>query len=494
MPSTVPEILPIAAIDRRAPTPLYRQIYQSYRDAVASRRLRPGQRLPSTRALAAELGISRIPVLAAFEQLLAEGYFETRTGAGTFVAAALPVADPRAGTSGSERPARGAPRRLATGTRRYGRRNEPWMRGAGAFRTSIVDTGTFPFGAWARLLARLARNPRSSLLRYGDPMGYLPFRERLAAYLRTARGVRCEAEQILVVSGSQHALQVAALALLDPGDLVWVEEPGYPGARDALALGGAKLVPMAVDEEGLDVARAIARTPRARLAHVTPSHQYPLGATMSAARRMQLLDWARSAGAWILEDDYDSEFRYDSQPIASLQGLDTDARVLYVGTFSKVLFPSLRLGYMVVPADLVERFSAVREALDIFPPTLPQAALAEFFDQGHFARHIRRVRTVYGERRAALVEALRQELGDDVEIAGDQAGMQLVALLRKGVDDHAIALAAAQRGLWTMPLSSCYAARARRSGLILGYGGTTIGEIRAGARRLRELIPRSAVV
>ena len=248
-------------------------------------------------------------------------------------------------------------------------------------------------------------------MKYGDPLGFRPFRESLATYLRTTRGVRCEADQILVVSGSQQAFQIAARVLLDTGSQVWVEEPGYGGARDVLRLAGAHLVPVPVDDEGLDVATGIARCPRPRAVYVTPSHQYPLGMTMSAARRLKLLDWAHGSGAWILEDDYDSEYRYESLPIAALQGLDRDSRVVYIGTFSKVLFPALRVGYLVVPADLVRRFAAVREATDIFPPTLNQAVLADFIDQGHFARHLRRMRQLYRERRSVLVQALREELG-----------------------------------------------------------------------------------
>ncbi|MFL6231576.1 MAG: PLP-dependent aminotransferase family protein [Thermoanaerobaculia bacterium] len=241
-------------------------------------------------------------------------------------------------------------------------------RGVGSFRVSQIAVDHFPLQVWSGLVARHGRNPRASQMLYGDPMGDRRFRETLAAYLRTSRGVRCEAEQILVTSGSQQALAIAARVLLDPGDEVWVEEPGYQGARDALATAGARLIPVPVDAEGLDVAAGAARSPQARAAYVTPSHQYPLGATLTASRRLQLLDWAQRSGAWILEDDYDSEYRYESQPIAALQGLDRDSRVLYIGTFSKVLFPALRVGYLVVPADLVSRFAACARRSTIFRP------------------------------------------------------------------------------------------------------------------------------
>jgi len=319
-------------------------------------------------------------------------------------------------------------------------------------------------------------------------MGHQPFRERVAAYLRTARGVRCEPRQVMVVSGSQHALAITARVLLEPGDRVWVEEPGYGGARDALMMAGARLAPVPVDREGLEVEAGASGGVKARAAYVTPSHQYPLGVTMSASRRLQLLAWARRSGSWIIEDDYDSEYRYESLPVAALQGLDRDGRVVYIGTFSKVLFPALRLGYLVVPPDLVERFAAVREAMDVFPPSLPQAVFADFIDHGHFARHIRRVRSLYRERRAALVNALHRELGSIVQMVGDSAGMHLAVTLRKGLSDLEIAERAARLGLWTMPLSSCYVGKPSRQGLVLGYGGTSTAEIPPAVQRLRRVV------
>jgi GntR family transcriptional regulator/MocR family aminotransferase len=320
-------------------------------------------------------------------------------------------------------------------------------------------------------------------------MGGLPLRRALAAYLGTARAVRCEADQIMVVSGSQQALEVTARVLLDPGDPVWVEEPGYGGARDALAMAGARLVPVPVDDEGLDVAAGIRACRRARAALVTPSHQYPLGATMSAARRLQLLDWAEATGSWIVEDDYDSEYRYESQPIAALQGLDRDARVVYVGTFSKVLFPALRVGYLVVPRDLLDRFSAVREAMDICPPASSPAVLADFIGEGHFARHLRRTRLLYRERRSALVESLRRAL-PRWRVVGAEAGIHLV-VLRDRPGDRPIALRAAREGLWAMPLSACYLREPARHGLVLGYGGTSAAGMPQAVERLRGVISGS---
>jgi GntR family transcriptional regulator/MocR family aminotransferase len=291
------------------------------------------------------------------------------------------------------------------------------------------------------------------------------------------------------VSGSQQALAITARVLLEPRQAVWFEEPGYAGARNALAMADARLVPVPVDEEGLDVAAGIRLCRRARAAYVTPSHQYPLGATLSASRRLQLLDWAQASGAWIIEDDYDSEYRYDSQPIAALQGLDRDARVIYIGTFSKVLFPALRVGYLVIPPDLVERFTAVRLAMDIFPPALNQAVLADFIAEGHFARHVRRTSLLYRERRSELVDALRRAL-PRWQVVGAEAGMHLVAISdRPG--DRSIAQRAAREGLWTMPLSACYFGRPELHGLVLGYGGTSVAEIPKAVQKLRRVIGAS---
>jgi GntR family transcriptional regulator / MocR family aminotransferase len=305
-------VLAVIAVERTAATPLYRQIYDGYRDAIVERRLRAGERLPSTRLLAAELRISRMPVLIAFEQLLAEGYFESRVGAGTFVAGSLPGerlardAHAAARQPGTARPPRSA-RPPGPEARPISSRSEalprpeaqPWLRGLGAFRVSQPALDHLPMRTWSRLVSRHVRGANAALLSYGSAMGHEPFREAVAAYLRTARAVRCEREQIMAVSGSQQALDLAARVLLDPGCEVWVEEPGYGGARAALSMAGARLVPVPVDEQGLDVATGIARAPRARAAYVTPSHQYPLGMTMSAARRLQLLEWARQSGAWI---------------------------------------------------------------------------------------------------------------------------------------------------------------------------------------------------
>jgi GntR family transcriptional regulator/MocR family aminotransferase len=489
--SVPPGVLPVAAIDRASDTPLYRQLYEGYRDAIVERRLRAGQRLPSTRSLAAELRISRIPVLNAFDQLTAEGYFESRVGSGTFVARSLPEELSRAALRKADgnpmgRPGRRTISRLPGTFARVSA--QPWFQGPGAFSVGQPPVDQFPAKTWSALVARHSRMADPSLLHYGAPMGLPALRESLAEYLRTSRGVRCEADQIMIVNGSQQAVDLAARVLLEAGDEVWIEEPGYFGAQKALRMAGARLVPVPVDAEGLNVDAGIARGPRARAVFVTPSHQCPLGVTMSAARRLQLLDWARREGAWIIEDDYDSEYRFGNLPVPALQGLDRDSRVLYIGTFTKMLFPALRLGYLVLPRDLVSPFTILRKGMDFFSPTFAQAVLADFIREGHFERHIRRTRLLCRERRTALLSSLERELGPRVRVLGDAAGMFLTAALPDGFDDQAVGFRAASFGVRALPLSECYAGRPRRRGLVLGYGGVGETEIATGVSLLRRAI------
>lgn len=478
------------AVDRKAGKPLHRQIYDGYRAAIVEGRLRPGQRIPSTRVLATEIAVSRFPVLNAYAQLLAEGYLESRVGAGTVVSGSLPEQLTRSEPAGAIRkPSESGPRLVATRCAAMpGSKAFPWLRSWGAFRVGQVAFAQFPLHAWASLVARRCRSMNAASAHYGDQMGSAALREAIANYLKTARSVRCEARQIMIVNGSQQALEIAARVLFEPGNRVWIEEPGYNLAREVFALNGCQLVPVPVDEEGLDVAAGIKKCRKARAAFVTPSHQYPLGVTMSASRRLQLLDWAQSSGAWIIEDDYDAEYRYESSPIASLQGLDGSSRVIYAGTFSKVLFPSLRLGYIVIPSDLVSRFVMIRRVMDLGTPTFYQEVLADFIQQGHFARHIRRMRVFYGELRQVLVDSLSKELRGLVNVVGNDAGMHLAVTLQEGHSDLRIAERAARQDLSIWPLSPAYLGEGVRQGFILGFGGTTVKEIPNAVRRLRTVM------
>jgi GntR family transcriptional regulator / MocR family aminotransferase len=487
----VPSALsPVIAVDRKAGGPLHKQIYDAYRALIVGRNLAVGQQVPSTRALATELRVSRIPVLTAYSQLLAEGYFEARRGAGTFVCSSLPdqlISSGRPDTPSTE--VRSGSRPVAQRASRLPRYEVmPWLRGFGAFAVSQPAYDQFPFHLWSNLVVRHCRNQRASELQYGGPLGSEELREAVCAYLATARAVRCNPEQVMIVSGSQQALEISTRVLLDTGSPAWVEEPGYWLTRHVLIASGCRLIPVPVDSEGIDIAAGIKLCPKARAVYVAPSHQYPLGATMSASRRFQLLNWAQSAGSWIIEDDYDSEYRYGSMPIASLQGLDHNSRVIYIGTFSKTLFPSLRMGYVVMPPDLVDHFAAVRHGMDIGPPLFHQAVLADFMNEGHFARHIRRMRQLYGERRTALVDGLREEFGPKLQILGAQAGMQLAVMLPKGFRDVAIAHRAAREKLWLWPLSPAYFGKTTRQGFILGFGGTPAMEMSAAVRRLRNIL------
>jgi len=363
-----------------------------------------------------------------------------------------------------------------------------WLNIVGAFRVSLPALDHFPISVWSRLVARHSRRPVRGIMAYSGPMGHLPLREAIAEYLGAFRAVRCEASQIMVTTGSQQGLQLSAQVLLDPQDRVWIEEPGYPSARQAFIAAGAHLIPVPVDHDGMNIQEIIRRNDNARAVYITPSHQYPLGMTMSATRRMLLLNWAVRTGAWIIEDDYDSEYRFGGRPIASLQGLDTDGRVIYVGTFSKVMFPAMRLGYLVLPKDLVPAFAVAREATDTCSASLYQSVMADFIREGHFARHIARMRKLYAQRRRALVEAIQQQLSGKLEVLGAEAGMQLAVLLPRGVDDVTVARRAAKKGVSARPLSACYLNARARGGLILGYGGTDTAAIHEGVQILGTCI------
>jgi GntR family transcriptional regulator/MocR family aminotransferase len=485
---------PLVDLDHRSAIPLSRQLYERLREAILSGQLAPGARLPSTRGLADQLGVARNTVLGVYEQLGAEGYLESAVGRGTMVARVAPdrllmtpapvcrtrsrkEIAPEMGLTERNR----ALQQLSSGIR-------PWLAaGEGAvpaFRVGVPALDVFPQRLWARLVARRARQFRPDALTYQSPAGYPPLREAIAAYLGVARGVRCSAEQVLITAGAQGALDLAARVLLEPGDAAWMENPGYFGARGALLAAGARLVPVPVDREGLNVAEGIARAPQARLAMVTPSRQSPLGVTMSVGRRLALLEWAKQAHAWIVEDDYDSEYRFVGRPLEALQALDENERVLYVGTFSKVLFPALRLGYLIVPPGLVDVFIAARRFIDTHAPLLEQAVVTDFMIEGHFLQHIRRMRTLYAGRRAALVAAAKRELGEQLEFQAPAAGLHLVGWLRPGLDDAAVSRRAALCGVETIPLSRFALEPLQRGGLLLGYAPIPEREIVGGVQRL----------
>ena len=488
--SAVVPVASLIAIERTARTPLHRQIYEAYRSAIGSGTLRPGQRVPSTRALASDLGVSRMPVLSAYDQLMAEGYFRSRVGAGTSVSELLPYQKvPVEGDIAGQKVRAAKVRSVKIASRTSlldSMDTPPWNQNGGPFSVGQIPCDQFPFAVWNRLMSRHCRRTTTKSLDHSHPMGFKGLREVLSEYLRTARGVHCDSKQIMIVSGSQQAIDLAVRVLLDPGSRVWIEEPGYRYAWHVLALNGCHPIPVSVDDEGLDVAEGILRCKDARAALVTPTHQFPMGVSMSAARRFQLLEWAERSEGWILEDDYDSDFRYEGVPVSSLQGLDVNSRVVYIGTFSNVLFPPLRIGYLVIPNDLVERFLTVRFAMDIAPPTLYQAALADFIGEGHFGRHIRKMRLLYREHRDVLVRSIRKEL-PFVEVMGERAGMHLCITV-KGILDRDIVNRAAKANLDLVPLSLSYIGKAVRQGFILGYGSTSIDQLDEAVQRLRGVL------
>jgi GntR family transcriptional regulator/MocR family aminotransferase len=471
--------------------PLHRQLYTHLQTAILSGDLKPGTRLPSTRALATQLNVSRNTVLNAYQQLIAEGYLDGRVGHGTFVAQILPdqlltAPQPRdlveASPAEPHTPRFSQQARLQLSVPRMplGPPDEPGM-SARPFRFGVPALQSFPYKLWSRLLIRQARHLPASAFPYQPAAGYLPLREAIAAHAMVSRGVHCTAEQIIIVSGVQGGLDLAARLLINAGDPVWMEDPGYLKARGAFLGSGAQIIPVPVDQEGLVVEAGIARAPGARLVYLTPSHQFPLGVTLSLARRLALLDWAGHADAYILEDDYDSEYHYTRRPLPALQGLDHAGRVIYIGTFSKVLYPALRLGYLILPLPLVEAFRTVRNLIDTHPPMLEQAVLADFIVDGHFTRHLRKMRSLYAERRAAILEAARKI---NLEIHPPEAGMHCVGWLPKGMDAFALVHEAANRGVDIVPVSHFSIEPLARAGILLGYSEYSVEQIQDGMRHL----------
>jgi GntR family transcriptional regulator/MocR family aminotransferase len=479
---------------------LYQQLYQSLRSAILAGQCTPGTRLPATRVLARELGVSRNTVLLAYDQLLAEGYAVGQAGSGTYVAAALP--DTMLATAHTARQMVSFPPLTMPRLSAYGRHvaeNSPLppppLKSHAYpvrydFRYGLPAVEEFPHDIWRRLLARRARGASLRSLRYGPPEGYAPLRETIADYLRRARAVVCEPEQIVVVNGSQQALDLTTRVLLDAGDSVVIEEPHYQGARQVFLAAGARLYTAPVDAEGLDVTALPPAAAHTRLAYVTPSHQFPTGAIMSLARRLALLAWAERTDTYVLEDDYDSEYRYEGRPVEAVQGLDRSSRVIYVGTFSKVLFPALRLGYLVLPSALVQPFLAAKWLTDRHTSTLEQEMLTDFIREGHFERHLRRSRTYNAARRAALLDALATYLGDRVEVSGANAGMHLLVWLHGVMPERVEMLIedAARAGVGFYSVAPYYLHPPPRAGLLLGYAAMTEDEIRAGIQRLATIL------
>jgi len=483
--------------------PLYQQVYRATRRAILSAELSPGIRVPSTRSLANDLGVSRNTVILAYDQLLAEGYIAAREGSGTFVATELPEDlteairwDRRDATSD----AIFTPRLSAYARRleaQSNRRTISWEPRATQlrfdFRYGRPNFLDFPLDTWCRILGRRARRASARQLDYGPPAGREELRNAIAEYLWRSHGVVCTPEQVVIVNGSQQALDLTARTLIDPGERVVIEEPHYPGARIAFEAAGAEIIPGPLDDDGLDIAKLADRND-ARLAYLTPAHQFPTGVIMPVQRRVEVLAWADRNGALLFEDDYDSEFRYSARPVEALQGLDRAGRVIYAGTFSKLMFPALRLGYMVLPAALVQPVATAKAAIDTGCPALEQLALADFMKEGHFERHLRRSRTRNAKRREAMLDALDRYLGDRVEVSGSNAGLHILAWIKGFAARRLPALCrrAAERDVGLYPVTPYFRTPPKRAGLLLGFSSLQEKEIEEGIQRLGKLLTAPA--
>lgn len=477
-------------LNKKSPVPLFQQLNAQIRQAVLTGRLSSQMRLPSSRDLARELGVSRTTIITAFEQLVAEGYLESRVGSGTYVIDNLtenigelpPIIDyPEKDRShfSNTLSRRGA---LLAKSISYSPPDFP-----ASFLPNQPAYDQFPFALWSRLVARQNRNPPHDTLNYAHAFGYPPLRRAIANHLRHARGIICDENQIIVVTGTQTAMTLSAWILLDPGDAVLVEDPSLLSLGDMLVGFGGRIIHTPVDKNGMNVSVGIAREPSARMAIVAPSHQYPLGVTLSLSRRLELLAWANQARSWIIEDDYDGEFRFSGAPLAPLQTIDQNGRVIYVGTFSKVLFPSLRIGYLVVPPDLVDPYCAAVHLLNRSANTLTQVALAEFIDNGHFTTHIRKMGLIYGERHEAMLAATHKELNGLLDVAPAQAGMNVIGWLRQG-EDIAVARQLKTLGILSSPMSIQFNARKPRQGLLLGFGCTPADDIAAAVKKMAAVL------
>lgn len=468
---------PLVALDRHAPVPMFLQIYRSLQQSIIAGRISSGNRLPSSRTLAEDLHVARTTVVLAYEHLEAEGYVIGKGSAGTIVADVQLPRETQKTVRNNETP--------VSATSHF----SPLSSRPVPFRIGEPALDAFPTALWSRLYARRARRSGAFLLGYGDSAGYPPLRRAIAEYIAVSRSVRTVTEQVILTRGAQQAMDLVARVLLQTGDRVWVEDPGYLAPRELIELAGAIPVPVPVDDCGLNVEVGIQRAPSAQMVCVAPSHQFPLGRTLSLARRLDLLHWASQSAAWIVEDDYDSEFRYAGAPIASLQGLDSANRVIYVGTFSKTVYPALRLGYLISPPELLDRFCAAKAAMDSISPTIEQATLTDFIQEGHFTRHVRRMRAIYRERQEVLLEAAGRELSGILQMQAAETGMHVVGwLLRRGVDDISVSREAQRHGIETRPLSRYCLHAALPPALVLGFGAVSPRELTSGIRKLRDAL------
>lgn len=479
-------------IDRSSSQPVSTQLCIALRDMILTGGFLAGERLPASRTLARDLGLSRTTIIEVFDRLVAEGLVESHTGSGTFVSEVLNTSRPKPPKPDAPSVVRVAPklsRMMAQAVSRFGDRQRlPHL--PRAFTTALPAFDVFPMAQWARLSAKHLRGARDEIMGYGDPNGLPQLRRALASHLRANRGITCDPGQIFIVGGAQQAFHLIGSTLLNPGEKVWFENPGAIGARNSLIACGADLVPVPVDAEGLRVEEGLRLSPHFRLAFVTPSHQQPMGSVMSLERRFALLHAAERAGAWIIEDDYDGEFFFGDRPPPTLKSVDTTGLVIYVGTFSKSLFPALRLGYMLVPPALVDTFRIIMSKYLQGVPSHTQALVAEFIDEGLFSAHVRRMRHIYLERHEALISASRQRLAGLLEIVPTHSGLHTIGLLPAPLSEVAIARDADERHVTASPIGRFSLAPTGVSGLVLGFGGVPPNSIREGVDVLAQVLER----
>ncbi|WGQ10891.1 PLP-dependent aminotransferase family protein [Pedobacter gandavensis] len=489
-----PEILlTFIHLDRRLKTPLYIQLYEAMKQAVFEGMLKHGDRMPSTRSLATEFSISRNCVLLAFEQLTLEGFLNGKTGNGTYVSEQVNELKPdnrksRKRLSLEEEVLKPIEMTDLPSHTKYVV-NYVGQEAMLPFQPSIPSLVDFPFQIWARIAANVYRNIHQLHLGYDSAQGYLPLREALTDYLRMNRSISCTADQIVLVNGSSQAMQLIAELLLKKEDQCWMEDPGYLRAKSAFARFGAQICPVPIKDSGMDLDYAMQHFPAAKLAYVTPSHQYPLGETMPLMERIKLLKWAAQQDMWVIEDDYESEFRYVNRPIPALKGLDTFGKVIYVGTFNKTLFPALRIGYMVLPsAAIAQQFTIAKAVIDRQSPVIDQAILTGFILAGHYTRHLRRMRLVYRKAQEELILLLKQHLGNQLRIASAEAGMHLVAWLMSNQDATAIALKARASGVFIYAVDELAIDFKHPKALIIGFTGFSHQLMEAAVLMLKSIL------
>lgn len=483
-------------LDRSSPIALHRQLYQNLRDKILSQELKSGTRLPSTRVLAQEMDLGRNTVINAFNQLIAEGYVESIVGSGTRITTSLPkdfIANFAQQYMKNTNPLSTKKRNLQISDNVEDLLKVPFLEGTKLkpFTPALPSIEEFFIKIWGTIMIKTWRRMSGSHFGYGSALGHPALREVIASYLRTARGVKCKSSRIIITNGAQQALNLTAQLLLNKGDRVWIEDPCYNGAKAAFSGVSAKIIPLPVDESGIVIKKELCSAATARLVYISPSNQFPLGVTMSLKRRLELIQWAEENNSWIIEDDYDSEFRYSGSPVMALQGIDRSDRVIYIGTFSKVLFPALRLGYMVVPEELVEPFHTLRAHADRGSPLFEQIVLHEFINQGHFARHIRRMKKIYADRRNAMIEAMNKHLEGFIKPSLGKAGLHIVTWLPDGIDDQELSGLLKSAGYDVPALSGYFINPSKKGGLLFGFTALDASEMDKAFETIAPIIIRT---